>query len=206
MNTIRKNEIKAKAKEINSLAESFQLIHASYAVEEQLKEIIKKSYNEKLNELNLQIARKIENNPEKKIHIKRELEEKEQLEKILKDNLFSIRICYINMKNPNAARVVKTNGSFIIYLAKSLKDEIFKEDGSYNYKVINQIRTLMSHELGHLVFHTKDLLSDESLQGSLNIKDPEKEEEANLFGQELLRLRRERNKQIRNDGGAEKLF
>lgn len=58
----------------------------------------------------------------------------------------------------------------------------------------------MAHEIGHMVLHTKELLLEESTQGSLNIKNAEKEEEANIFGKELLELRRDRNRKIRADG------
>ena len=131
---------------------------------------------------------------------------KVQLEEEISRNRFSIDIDYITISDPSIARVIKVGNAFTIYLANSLKDSICKPDGNLNYKVIQKIRELMSHELGHIVLHTKDLLLDDSLQGTANIKAPDQEEEADVFGKELLNLRRERNKRIRQDGGADTLF
>lgn len=202
MDNKREREIKNKAKEINHLSENFQLIHATYATQEYIKDIAKEYYSERIDALKIRIKEKIE----KDMDAAQELEEKEELEVIIRRNLFYVDIGFINISNEMAARVVKNNKSFTIYLAASLRDNIFTEKGEFNYKVIATIRKLMSHELGHLVLHTKDILQDNTTQGSLNIKDAEKEQEANIFGQELIELRKERNKKIRKDGGAEILF
>lgn len=44
IDSTRRVEIKAKAKEINDLSEQFQLIHATYAVQEYIKDIVKEYY------------------------------------------------------------------------------------------------------------------------------------------------------------------
>ena len=202
MDSLRKNEIRSKAKEINDLSEQFQLIHATYATQEFIKKIVKEFYQEKLDSLGARIAEKLKVDA----NISEELEEKENLENLIKRNRAIINIGYININDENVARVVKVDNAFTIYLASSLRDSIFTEKNEYNYKTIQKIRELMSHELGHLALHTKELLLEDSTQGSLNIKDDEKEIEANFFGKELLNLRKERNKKIRYDGGAENLF
>ena len=133
---------------------------------------------------------------------------------MLKRNCFHIDIDYIDITDSNIARVVKVDNSFTIYLAQSLRDAIFTKHShdcnlnEMNYEIIQKIRKLMAHELGHLVLHTKDLLLEESLQGTLNLKieEQEKEDEANQFGQYLLAFRRKRNEKIKTDGGAEKLY
>lgn len=199
----RKLEIKTKAKEINDLSEQFQLVHATYAVQECIKNTVKESYIEKLNALKLRIMKKME----KDMDASAELKEKKILEELIKRDQVSIHIGYIDISNDDIARVIKVdNTSFHIYLASSLRDSILKQNGEFNYDVINKIRHLMSHELGHLVLHTKELLLEDGTQGTLNLKGEEKEEEADLFGKELLLLRKERNKKIRYDGGAENLF
>lgn len=202
MDTTRKQEIKNKAREINNLSEQFQLIHATYATQEYIKNIVKEFYQHKLAELKTRIMEKME----KDLNTDMEFKEKEHLEDLIKHNRFSIDIGYINISDENIARVIKVDNSFTVYLASSLKDSIFKQNGERDYTVIHKIRKLMSHELGHLVLHTKDLLLEDGTQGSLNIQDGTKEEEADLFGGELLELRKERNEQIRKDGGAENLF
>lgn len=70
------------------------------------------------------------------------------------------------------------------------------KDAGYNQDIFAKTRRLVSHELGHLVLHTDDLLKIEGTQGSLDIKDDEKEEEANLFGEKLIELRSDRNKKM----------
>ena len=187
MEQSREKEIKSKAKDINNLSEQFQLIHATYAVQECIKNSVKDVYTEALKSLiNL-----IKDKMEKDLNTDKELREKQVLEDLISRNRVSIDIGYINISDDNIARVVKVgNSSFHIYLASSLRDSIFTEDGEYNYEVIMKIRKLMSHELGHLVLHTKDLLLEDGTQGSLNICDGEKEEEANTFGNELLLLRK----------------
>jgi len=202
MNADRKKDIKLKATEINNLSEQFQLLHATYAVEEYIKNIAKEIYAEKLTELTLRIQNKMQRD----LRTDAELEEKKQLEKIIKRNRISIDISYIDINNEDIARVVKVDNAFTIYLAASLRDSIRLENGKSNYAVIRKIRRLMSHELGHLVLHTKDLLVDDSTQGSLNICDEEKEQEANIFRDELLYLRKKRNKEIEADGGAPNLY
>ena len=199
----RKVEIKNKAKEINDLSEQFQLVHATYAVQECIKGFIKESHIKALKNLTSRIADRMQQN----LDTDKEFEEKKELEELIKRNQVSINIGYINISDDNIARVIKVgNSSFHIYLAASLRDSILKEDGEYNYDTIVKIRKLMSHELGHLILHTKDLIMEESTQGSLTICDDKKEEEADLFGNELLQLRKDRNRKIRHDGGADYLF
>ena len=57
----------------------------------------------------------------------------------------------------------------------------------------------MAHELGHLVLHTDELLKIESTQGSKNITEDEKEEEAVFFAEEILKKRDQRNEAL-HDG------
>ena len=202
MLSTRKNEIRNKAKEINDLSENFQMIHATYATQEYIKSIVKEFYQKKLDVIKSRISEKIQ----KDCDITQELKEKDQLEAVIKRNRAIINVDYIDITDEKVARVVKVDNAFTIYLASSLRDSIFTESHEYNYTTIQKIRELMAHELGHLNLHTKELLSEDGTQGTLTIKDDEKETEANFFGEQLLNLRKERNKKIRHDGGAEKLF
>ncbi len=202
MDTARKKEILSKAKEINDLSEQYQLIHATYASQEYIKGIIREYYQERLSQLKERISTKALNG----LDTSQEMSDKKELEQMIKRNRYTVNIDYIDVSNEDTARIVKVGTSFTIYLAKSLKDKIIDQSGAYNYKIIRKIRRLMGHEIGHIVLHTKELLIDESTQGSLTIKDDEKELEADAFGEKLLELRRNRNKRIREDGGAENLF
>ncbi len=202
MVTERKQEIKKRAKEINKISEQFQLVHATFATQNYIKQCVQEFYQEKIKELAVRIAQKAA----KDLPTDEELVEKAELEEQIKRNHFSIDIGYIDVPDEEVARVVKLDNFFAIYLSSSLKNAIFKENGDYNYETIGKIRKLMSHELGHLVLHTKDLLLENSLQGTLQIQDVDREDEADLFGHEFLELRKERNKKIRDDGGADILF
>ena len=144
----RRVEIKAKAKEINDLSEQFQLIHATYAVQEYIKDIVRGYYQNQLNEL----RKRIEEKMKKDLDSDKELKEKETLQALIDRSHSTIDIGYIDIDNSQIARVIKTENSFTIYLASSLRDSIFNKDGTYNYEIIHNIRNLMAHELGHLVF------------------------------------------------------
>ncbi|MCM1106921.1 MAG: ImmA/IrrE family metallo-endopeptidase [Blautia sp.] len=202
MNAARKNDIRGKAEEINALSEQFQLIHATYASSEYIKDIVRGYYQKKLSELKTRISEKIS----RELDTTQELLEKSELEDVIRRNNYTVDIGYIDISDDNIARVIKSGKSFTIYLASSLRDTITKPNGDFDYKVIGKIRKLMAHEIGHMVLHTKELLLEDGTQGTLNIKDCEKEEEAEFFGRELLELRRKRNKKIREDGGADSLF
>lgn len=202
MNTERKKEIKEKAQKINARSEQFQLLHATFASQEFVKEIVQSFYNEKLTEIKSQIKEKAERG----LDTEKEFEQEKELLDTIRQNKFIIDIGYINVSDENVARVTKTGKVFSIYLAKSLRDKIHKPDGSLDYEVVKKIRELMGHELGHIVLHTKEILAEEGTQGTLNIKNVDKEEEARLFSSELLTLRRERNQRIREDGGADRLL
>ena len=159
-------------------------------------------YNEKLTEIKSQIKEKAERG----LDTEKEFEQEKELLDTIRQNKFIVDIGYINVSDENVARVTKTGKVFSIYLAKSLRDKIHKSDGSLDYKVVKKIRELMGHELGHIVLHTKEILAEEGTQGTLNIKNADREDEARLFSSELLTLRRKRNQRIREDGGADRLL
>lgn len=202
MNTKRKDEINDIAKKVSHISEQYQLIHATYACQMLVKQIIMDEYTKKYDELSKRIEEKILANAK----YDQEQSEKEEIDALIKQRSFHIDVAYIETTSDDAARIVKINNAFVINLSKSLAKQIFKSDGSYNYVVIHKIRELMAHELGHIILHTKDLFYIDSTQGSKLIIDPEKEEEANLFGKDLLELRKLRNERVYQDGGAHKKF
>lgn len=197
MNSIKKQEIKQKAEKISHSSEQFQLIHATYACQMFIKQIVIDDYNKKRDEL----RERIESKMIKGISYEKDTAEKDRLDALIRQRSFHIDVAYIECSE-DSARVVKMDNAFIIYISKSLLKNIFDSNGQYNYQVISKIRNLMSHELGHLVLHTNELLQIDSMQGSKLIQDADKEEEADYFGQELLRLRKLRNQKIYQDGGA----
>ncbi len=202
MNTTRKNEIHDIAEKVSLISEHYQLIHATYACQMLIKQTIIDECIKKYDELSIRIEEKMCAG----LNYDKEQSKKEELDALIKQRSFHIDVAYINTTSNDTARIVKINNAFVINLSKSLAKQIFNSDGSYNYTVIHKIRELMAHELGHLILHTKELLYNDSTQGSKLIRDPQKEEEANLFGENLLEFRKIRNEKVYHDGGAHKKF
>lgn len=202
MDTNRKNEICDIANKVSHTSEQYQLIHATYACQMMVKQTIMDEYIKKYDELSKRIEEKIC----KGLKYDQEQLEKEELDLLIKQRSFHIDVAYIETTSEDAARIVKIDNAFVINLSKSLLIQIFNSDGSYNYAIIHKIRELMAHELGHIALHTKELFYIDSTQGSKLIMDPQKEEEADLFGEQLLELRKLRNKKVYQDGGAHNKF
>lgn len=202
MDIKRKNEIKNIAENVSKISEQYQLIHATYACQMLVKQTIMDENTKKYDELSKRIEEKISNGQK----YDKEKSEKEEIDTLIKQRSFHIDVAYIETTSDDVARIVKINNAFVINLSKSLAKQIFKPDGSYNYVIIHKIRELMAHELGHIMLHTKELLNIDNLQGSKLIIDPEKEAEADFFGENLLELRKIRNEKVYQDGGAHKKF
>lgn len=198
MNTKRQKEIQQIAHKVSNTSEQYQLIHATYACQMLIKQIVQDDYKKKYDELSSKIEKKMCMGA----NVEKEQKEKRQLDVLIKQKSFHIDVDYIDTPSEDAARVVKIQNAFVIYLPKSLAKQIFTENGNYNYKVIHKIRESMSHELGHLILHTDELLQIDSTQGSKLITNPEREEEADFFGKNLLEFRRARNEKMYKDGGA----
>lgn len=202
MDTKRKIEISDIAKDVSKVSEQYQLIHATYACQMLIKQIIMDEYTKKYDELSRRIEEKIDAGAK----YDKEQSEKEELDMLIKQRSFHIDVAYIETTSEDAARIVKIDNAFVINLSKSLAKQIFNSDGSYNYAIIHKIRELMAHELGHIALHTRELFYIAGTQGSKIIIDPEKEEEADVFGKKLLEFRKLRNERVYQDGGAHKKF
>jgi len=202
MDTKRKIEIGDIAKNVSRISEQYQLIHATYACQMLVKQIITDEYTKKYDDLSKRIEDKICQG----LKYDQERLEKEELDRLIKQRSFHIDVAYINTTSDDVARIVKIDNAFVINLSKSLAKQIFNPDGSYNYVVIHKIRELMAHELGHIALHTRELFYINSTQGSKLIIDSEKEEEADLFGKNLLKFRKIRNERVYHDGGAHNKF
>lgn len=202
MDTARKEEIKRKAREVTSLSEQYQLIHATYACQALIKQIVMDDFKKKYDDL----LKRIEEKMASAADYKEELKEKGRLDLLIQQKAFHIDVAYIDTKTDDAARVIKINNAFVINIPRSLGERIFDRNGEYNYAVIRKIRKLMAHELGHLVLHTDQLLKIDGTQGSKLIDGLKEEEEADYFGEELLESRRSRNEKIHRDGGAHKNY
>lgn len=195
MDGLRKKEIRDRAEAITKGSEQFQLIHATYAARAMIKAMVVNFYKEKYDLLLKRISEKMELGKD----IDKELQEKKELEARTKQSRFHIDVEYIETNSEDMARVVKVENAFVINLPKSLAEQIFDKNGDYNYRIIQKIRSLMAHELGHLILHTDELIRIEGTQGSRELSSEEYEAEATYFGNELIELRRQRNEKFYRD-------
>ena len=190
------------AQEIEKESERYQLIHATHASQSLIREAVSVYFKKEYDKL----FEAVKERTIKGLDCDKQQKRMAELDILRKKMGFHVDVVYVGMRDEDSARAVKIENAFVIYLPKSLGDRIVRENGDFDYEVIRKVRCLMAHELGHIVLHTDDLLKTESTQGSKEVLDEEKEMEAQYFGNELIELRRERNRKIRHDGGAENLF
>lgn len=202
MDSKRKNEIREITKRVTKKSERFQLIHATYAIQTMIKGMVIDSYVKECNDLRERIQNKMAAN----LNFDQELKEKEILDYAIKQKNFRIDVEYIDSFTEDMSRIIRIDNAFVINLPKSLAENIFDDNDNYNYEVIQKIRHLMAHELGHLMLHTKELLQIHGTQGSVELSDDEKEVEANFFANELIEQRKKRNEIVYKDGGAHNRF
>ncbi len=202
MKAARKAEIRKRAERVEEESEKYQLIHATHACQSLIRESVIAYYSKEYDSL----LQQVEERMKKGLDCDDQIKKMRDLDDARRKQGFHVDVTYVDMRDEDSARVVKIENAFVIYLPKSLGNKIVKQDGNFDYTTIRKIRDLMSHELGHVILHTDDLLRIDGTQGSKNIVDDEKEAEAVYFGTELLELRRQRNKKIAEDGGAYKLF
>lgn len=188
------DQVRAKAIEelvetVNNTSEKYQLIHATFAVEKLFQEKKRQESNERIIELRKQLME--ENDPDRQKAIHREAKELQKGE----DKRIRILVNYISQLLETSARITQTpNNTFIISLPKSLEN-IRNENGIIDFEKMKKLRKLMAHELGHIVLHT-GIFELESAPECVSIDE---EEEANVFSERLIELRRERNTEIYRD-------
>lgn len=186
----QKQDIRNKVALIIENSDKYHFIHATYACQLMIKNIVSEYYEEECKKL----SQRIQTESRRGKDISDELYEEYQNFLILaKQGRAHIDIDYINTAEDNA-RVIKTDNAFVIAISRSLAEQVTNEDGTFNKNVVEKIRKLMAHELGHLMLHTNELLEIEGTQGSKNITDEEMEEEANYFAEKILEKRNERNR------------
>lgn len=176
-------EIKRKAKEINDISLDYHLSHAVFACNKQIEETHKRNAETKLNKLrkslSLAYGRK---DIEAMADIKAEIKSLKPAPRIYVE--------YVPDMSEESGRVVKINNQLVISLPLKLLEKSKNKDGSYNEAGVKALRKKMAHELGHIVLNLEALLSIDNLQGS-KFLDPETHRDADIFAEELLRLRHE---------------
>lgn len=183
----KQTEISNTVHQINAFSEKYQLVHATFAIEQMYKKAVQAKSIKEIEPLIAQL--KTESNKEKKEQLIQKISElKKEYNKTIK-----IVIDYIPHIQSNSARTTKTeNNNFLIVLPKCMEN-IRKDNGEIEYDCFNKLRRLMAHELGHIVLHS-DLPIGSTV--STSITKEAREEEADFFAQKLIELRDEHTKEI----------
>jgi hypothetical protein len=183
---------KQKAKLVNDISRHYHLSHAVFACNKILESEFKDYLETKTAKLRERLLAAEKSN------------DQDRIAEILRDTdrlkrPFRIYVDYFgysddeNMVRARAVHLADSN-QFVIYLPKALLDKSINEARTYNADVVKRLRRLMAHELGHIILHTKELLDDQGTQGSTLLSgNADTEREADIFADELLHLRRERN-------------
>jgi hypothetical protein len=177
---VTETEIKQKAKDVECISQDYHLTHAVFACTKILHDTRRKQYGELKKELEKAYS---DNTKTSEL-----LEQKKQMDE---QNRFHVLIDYVTGMDKNSARVVKTDNKLVISIPRGLLDDVHSTDTQSVQISVSKIRFLMAHELGHICLNADKIQL--GLIGSLAL-DPDAERDADIFAQELLRLRDERNK------------
>jgi hypothetical protein len=188
---VQEREIKEKARTVNSISLDYHLTHAVFACNQMLRDAYKEAEREsrRLKEALQTACRKKDEKAQKDA-----LEEIRHVERKVK---YYIYVEYVNMP-ADVNRVIKTESQLIVSLSKKLLENACNKDGSFIGAGLEKLRWVTAHELGHALLHSENMKPGET-QGSIELNDAA-EAEANLFAEELLRLRHERNEALRKSG------
>jgi hypothetical protein len=161
-----------RAAEVNKKAEEFTLSHAVMAVRAILEQ---ENEGQKTNLVKTKEELKTGHSP-----ITDEEYEAKRKEFFGYNRRAFVVVDYLSKLTFEGARTYLGEGYIEMVLPDSLK------------KDISRLRKLVGHELGHLALHFDELVSlAPHTYGTEEIRDPEKEAQANRFADELIRLRDE---------------
>lgn len=201
-----------KAKEVNSLSLKYHLSHATFACNillENEREAMGKKYAEKVEMERKQIQAELEQMEQTaEAGEQRRLQLTEKHKQLLREQYeilsafqnLRIYVGYLDCLKEEARTVFDPEKNFLqIWLPKPLL-EAAMQNGAYTEKVA-ELRAFMAHELGHAILHADKLANTSRIYGSKAFqKNSPEEREAEIFCETLLRLRRERNRKMREDG------
>jgi hypothetical protein len=188
---VKEDEIVALVKNVNTISLNYHLTHAVFACNQLLREEYRKTEREfsKLNTA-LQDAYRKKDEKAKKAAL-------EAIHLAKQKVRYYIYVEYLNVP-AGVNRVVKTESQLILSLSNKLLENVCNKDGSFIGDGLKKLRWVTAHELGHALLHSNSLKPGET-QGSIEL-DGAAEKEANIFANELLKLRRERNESLRKSG------
>ena len=190
-----KSAIEKKAKEVNNISLDYHLSHATFACDKLIETAYRDFATEHIRDLREKIYSAYKRRDEKTVEYL--LQDKAIWDSRLKNHIF---VEYGNLTEEDAGRAVKVDNQIVISLPDKLLKNSRNPDGSYNPEGVKKLRKIMAHELGHIVLHTEQLLRIDTTQGSKDLREPQLEQEADQFANELLRLRTERNESLYKSG------
>jgi len=189
---MKPDEVKQKAKQVNDIAVDYHLSNAIFACSKVVQSEFKSYIKEKSNELEKRLlAAEKAGNDEQIAIISREIQQ-------LKIP-FGIHAEYIERGKGRVIFLPESN-RFVITLPKDLLGASRNTDGTYNPEGLKKLRKLICHEIGHIALQTKDLLKNESTQGTIDVTNSGQEADANIFAQELLDLQHKHYEELFKTG------
>ena len=191
-------DVKQKAKQVNDTSLDYHLSHAIFASNKITAKEFENYISERGKELKerLLAAEKISDSKAREARIAEISKEIDHLGKP-----YRIHVEYLRGDNVKGRAVfLPESNQFIISLPESMLHQSRNKDGSYILSGVKALRELVAHELGHIVLHTERFLQNHTTQGTLMLRGPQEEEDANLFAQELLALRYKRNEGLFTTG------
>ncbi len=192
----RLKEIHDLADKVNSTSEKYQLIHAMFAIEKVIWDNSNEQYKTEVHQIWEQL-----NNPDLDSEYRQSLVQKAKALKKVAHRKINILVDYLPQIKDNSARITWIqNNTYMIVLPKSM-ESIRDADGKIDFKVLSALRKLMAHELGHVVLHAgifDSPIGDSKTYKQIEITDLT-EQEAEIFAEKLISLRRARNEEIHQD-------
>lgn len=191
------DRIQELAAQVNETSEMYQLIHAMFAIEKMYRDNNSSQYKAKVGQILNRLSNPALGAEERENLVREAKNLKESYNKKI-----NILVDYIPQIQGNSARITWTqNNTFMIVLPKSM-ESTRGTDGKINFEVLSTLRKLMAHELGHIVLHSGLFDFPCGVQGGhkqIEISAVS-EEEAELFADALISLRRDRNAEIYEGG------
>jgi len=186
------NEVKHKAQQVNDVAMEYHLSNAVFACNRIVQNEFKAYINEKKKTLY------------ERLLAAEKADDMQQISQITREiwqlkSPFGIHIEYIT-KGKGRVVFIPDSNRFVITLPRDLLAESRNADGTYNPAGVKKLRWLTAHEMGHIALQTKDLLQNESTQGTIDVTNSGQEADANVFARELLALQHKRYQELFQSG------
>jgi len=188
---VKKRDIEKKAKEVSDVSMEYQLAHVIFACNK-LTEAVVKNINE-TKRLRLMERVNVARTDGDRADIRKEMD-------ALK-NPYRIYVEYVNDMPEDGARVVRLPDSnhLVIVLPRKLLEKSLENGWYKSAEAVEKLRGTVAHEIGHIVLNIAKLMENDSTRGSKDMGDNASENNARIFAEELIRLRKERNSKLRND-------